>query len=576
MRNLSKFIVAAVLALMALAGTSPVMAQGQNPPSNQSFVAGKYVAKNYNYPGIQIAPGTNIPAGAGTIALYSGSIRLADGRTIVPFSAGGFNTQGQPGSYPAIPVYVGEGTTRELVTPTAVSGCYVGAPQGSCKITATFVNAHGQGETVTSGSQGIQEAINDAAYFGGGVVEVDASENFTFGGPNTVNSSLIAAIVMPNVVVADERSYATQYWVPQGGLTILPAPAVLTALTAVPSATPVGAFGTGTYFMCVAYVDIMGQEGPCSPTFSQAGLATGTFVFTPPVASPGAVGYTIYISLTGGTYQLAYEVPLVTQPTVQGSYPSANGVCVLTTIETVTPACAVTNASYGQIGTVATVSAITVSTSPIDPQVTTVSSTTVYVPNAGGRTTYAYVPGSHIGTPGMVAGTLPFTISAAPATVVPTVLGTLNLAPGIMNVVGRIIEVCGYATTTATASTIENIQFQWDAFGSNVAGKGVLIGNLTGTTTLVTAGHIGFCEDFEATVAGVTVTAGSIQTAGGVGEASGVDLIATNTVLGNTLTGSTALINLAGQARINVIYLHTTATDGAGYTLQDLTAKVIN
>src|ERR1700690_1257554 len=167
MRKLSSIVMAVVLALLPLAGT-PVMAQGQNPPSNQSYVAGRFVARNYNYTGVRIFSGNNA-AGAATITLSQASVRLLDGRTIVPFSAGGDNTQGQPGPFPAIPIYVGAGPTWELVTPTAVSGCYVGSPQGVCSITATFANAHGQGEVVTSGSYFIQEALNDAGYFGGGI-----------------------------------------------------------------------------------------------------------------------------------------------------------------------------------------------------------------------------------------------------------------------------------------------------------------------------------------------------------------------------------------------------------------------
>jgi hypothetical protein len=37
-----------------------------------------------------------------------------------------------------------------------------------------------------------------------------------------------------------------------------------------------------------------------------------------------------------------------------------------------------------------------------------------------------------------------------------------------------------------------------------------------------------------------------------------------------------ASLNLAGEARINVVYLHTTGTDGAGVILQDLTVEVLN
>lgn len=558
-------------AALSIAGSS-AWAQVNNPPSNQSFVAGHFVAKNYNYPPVQIAPGTNNAAGAATIALYQGSVRLADGRTIVPFSAGGFNIQGQPGAFPAIPITVGAGATKETVTPTAVSGCYVGAPQGSCKITATFSNAHGQGETVQSGSLGIQEAINDAAYFGGGIVEVDSSLALNYGNDATVQAAEAAALVMGNVSLQDDLNGPILVWNAQGGITTLGAPATLTATTVGfglnGANTTTGTYtGASTYHVSIAYVDLMGQEGPGSADFSGLTAGTGTtnqIGFAAPAASTGAVGYTIYISLAAGSYNLSYKVPLT------------SSICTLTQIEVTTAACAVTNAGYGQTGSTAQVSALTLSTSPIVPQSTVISTTSVYVPNAGGRTTYTYVPGSHMGTPAMVAGYTPFVISAAAGTTVPSVLGTINLPPGIMNYVGRTLEICGYATTTGSTSTIENIQFQWDSIGQNTAGKGVVIGNMTGTTTLATTGHISFCEDFMTTISGAGATAGSIQTAGGNGVVAGVDLVNTVAVMGNTLTGAAGSLNLASEARINIIYLHTTGTDGAGYTLQSVSAKVIN
>jgi hypothetical protein len=37
-----------------------------------------------------------------------------------------------------------------------------------------------------------------------------------------------------------------------------------------------------------------------------------------------------------------------------------------------------------------------------------------------------------------------------------------------------------------------------------------------------------------------------------------------------------ASLNLAGEARIHVVYLHTTGTDGAGVQLQNLTIKELD
>ena len=402
-----------------------------------------------------------------------------------------------------------------------------------------------------------------------GIVVVDGAAGAT-------SAMIVATTVQPGVAIEDTRAYAEQWWTPSNGAsTVLGTPTTLSAVTALPSATPVGAFGTGTYHMCIAYVDIMGQEGTCSADFSQAGLATGSFIFSPPAASTGAVGYTIYIGLTGGgVTNLDYKVPLVTQPTVVGAYPAGNGVCTLTTVETVTPACAVTNTTYGTVGSTATVTAITVNTSPINPETTIISTTSVYVPNPGGRTTYTYAPGSHVGTPGLVADELTFPIGAATGTTVPTVIGTMNLPPGFMNYVGRTLEVCGVAYGAgASTATIVNLQFQWDAFGQNTAGAGVKIGdmNLTMTGGL----HYSFCEDFQTTVAAATATGGSIIANGGylAGSAASQGVSGAGANIG---TAAVASLNLAEDARINIIYLHVTGTDGAGVTLQSLTAKVLN
>ena len=203
-------------------------------------------------------------------------------------------------------------------------------------------------------------------------------------------------------------------------------------MTALPSATPVGAFGTGTYHMCIAYVDIMGQEGTCSADFSQAGLATGSFIFSPPAASTGAVGYTIYIGLTGGgVTNLDYKVPLVTQPTAVGAYPAANGVCTLTTVETITPACAVTNTVYGTVGSTATVTAITLSTSPINPQTTVSRPLRSTFRILAGAQTYTYAPGIARWQPGLARQYACLPDHSSRATVVPTVVGTINFRPDL-------------------------------------------------------------------------------------------------------------------------------------------------
>lgn len=544
---------AVVLATILLVAGLASFAQNASP---QPIAGGYYYASQYNYGGSGAGSGIAPVAfrvtsgggatGAQTLTVGYGSM-FVNGRRFMPFNVNA-------------PIIV----DAETVTPSAVS-CSTPDVTNTCLITATFVSVHGAGSLIASGSFGLQEAINDAFASGGGFAVVDQVWQKA-GGTNTI---LTAAAPYATVSIEDRRSAAIQNWNPQGGLTTLAAPATLTAVTALPSATPVGAFGTGTYHMCIAYVDLLGQEGPCSADFSEAGLATGSFIFSAPAASTGAVGYTIYIGLTGGgVTNLNYKVPLT------------SSICTLTSLESITAACSVANTLYGQSGATATVIAITLNTSPIQPAITTVSTTAIYVPNAGGRTTYTYVPGSHLGTPGLVAAYLPFTISAADATTVPSVIGTMNIAPGFMNFVGRTIEVCGRATTTASTATIAHIQFQWDAFGQNTAGKGVAIGDLavTPVAAFSTTAVYTFCEDFMTTVSGASATAGSILPIGGFLATSGVSAAAAGQAAGTDAAslGAVASLNLASEARLNVIYVHTTGTDGAALTLQSLTAKVVN
>ena len=542
-------------------------AQAQQPVRS----GGQFVASNYGKWSATVFNGFT-GTGTQTMSMLYGYVTLPDGRPFVPFNV-------------RTPLSVDTGSNRETVTPTAVSGCAPLNPnQGVCQVTASFSNAHGNGTLVTSGDGGLQEAIEDAAQLGslsaGGVVLVDASSGIT-------NAQLAAAVPWDNVSILDTRFGTPQYWTPLGGSTVLAAPATLTNSTAgfgVNGANFTGGAYTGnnTYIACIAYVDVMGQEGPCSATFTIAtsgSASTDQIGFTAPAASTGAVGYTIYITLNGGSYTSAYKVPLVTQPSAVGAYPASNGVCTLTTVETVTPACAVTNNTYGSVGSGAVVSALTLNTSQIEPQTTVISTTSIYVPQPGGRTTYTFAPGQ-LANGATISKALAFSIGAAAATTVPDVIGTINLAPGAMNIVGKTLRVCGIATTTASTATIVDIQFQWDANGQNTAGKGVLIGDLTATPSaaLATAGHATFCQDFMTTVTSASATGGTIQEVNGFGAVGGLTLIGTG-ALSDSLAGASAggvgSLNLADAARINVIYLHTTGTDGAGWTLQNLTAQVL-
>jgi hypothetical protein len=539
------------------------------PVAQPSRVGGTFYAAQYaQWDRITVAQG-NSTTGSATITLQWGSAVLPDGREISPFAV-------------TAPIIVGTGATRETVTPTAVSSCYKGRQSVNyqiCQITASFSNTHGAGEQVFSGSFGLQEAINDAYQVGavggsassGGEVVVDSQ----WTGLGGTNSTIAAAIPYQGVVLADFRS-AQQAWTPRPSTTsFIATPTTLTATTVgfgLNGANTTGGTYTGasTYHVCVAYVDIAGNEGACSADFSGLTAGTGTtnqIGFSAPAASTGAVGYTVYISLAGGSYALAYQVPLT------------SSVCTLTTIETITPACAVTNATYGQTGSAAIVSALTVNTSPLALQLGGTNNQ-LGTGNSGAHTTYAYAPSGFTG--GYVLGAnVAYTATAGgAASTNPVVMATVPVPAGFMNFVGRTIRVCAkMKQTIANSPTIENWQVYWDGAGSDSAGSPVQIANINGTATFTNVAYNGsFCESFTTTVSGSGVTAGSII--GGANVASmGIASAPTNLVtMLDTLNSATASLNLAGgggfTSRLHIVTNHTTGADGASQVLS-LTVEVL-
>jgi hypothetical protein len=480
-----------------------------------------------------------------------------------------------------MPIVIND-ANAEQVTPTAVSfgacpagNIGVGGSSQCVTITASFTYTHGAGAypTVSDATYGAQTAANYLWATGGGNVEVDStwagkvSTNPT-GSYASASAALAAMIPYSNVGIVDYRNGFAQGWQPtQSVATIIAAPTTLTSTTVgfgLNGANTTGGTytGTSTYYYCVAYVDPMGNEGPCSATFSAATAGTGStnqIGFAAPAASPGAVGYVPYISLASGSYNLTYQVPVTST------------VCTMTKVQTVTPACAVTNTTYLQTGSNAVVSALTVNTAPLHLLKTTASTTSAYIGTPSGRTAYAYAPVGTVSAQGLTYSQQAFTVATAAATTVPAVIATIPVPTGDMNFPGRTLCVEGQATeaTAGSTATVQNFEFLWDAAGSNTTGAPVIIGDLQLTATLVTANadNWSFHECFQTTVSGSSVTAGSIQPFGG-------QLISTYGagVLGNAGTevnvSAIGSLNLAGTGgntqRLHVVWLHTTATDGAG------------
>jgi hypothetical protein len=91
---------------------------------------------------------------------------------------------------------------RETVTPSAVTTDGL----GNLLITATFTYSHMAGDTVRSGTFGLQEALNAVSGFGGGIVVIDGPWA-KLGGTQAIFE---AATVPANVSIEDLRSGGEQ------------------------------------------------------------------------------------------------------------------------------------------------------------------------------------------------------------------------------------------------------------------------------------------------------------------------------------------------------------------------------
>lgn len=591
--KLSTRIIATLLCVLtALLPVTPAMAQNatanSSPGSIISFGFGKFVANSYNNYGgdfaSQIFQG-NATTGSSTITIRGGYVNLRDGRSIVPYAVG-------------VPFVIND-AAPELITPTAVSGCYKAQGMNqdailvTCSITASFVSLHGTGSTITSATGGAAEAVNDAFNQGGGVVVLAPGwkglvNTSCTGCATSPTAALQSILVYPNVSLEDDQAGPPIYWNPTpAAATSFTAPSALTSATAFSSLTVAGSasYAGGTIHVRWAPVDIMGNEGPVSADYSFTDTSAKAIQFTAPPATTGAVGWIPYIGLESGAANNEYQVALVTQPTVIGIAPVAiAGLCILTTIETVTPACAIANTAYGQTGSGAVVAAYPVVTSP--QAVGTggqdgSAPTSYYVGNTNSRTVYQYQPGATVGTPLIERSSNPFHITTAAASTVPQILGTLTIPTGFMNYIGRSIRVCGLAySTTQGASTVVAIKFEWDAQGSDVTtGLPVILGGplVTNTLTTGTVASFSFCQDLTTTVASASATGGSIRAVNGYLIESALNTGATPAAGPSdiNMTGAVGSLNLAEAARIQIVMVQTTSSTAVPQLL-NLTVQILN
>ena len=584
---MKKFVsIALTIAFAVGLGFFPALppVHAQQAGSTLSRVAGRYVASNYALWRGSVVAGIN--AAATAAITVTNPPALPDGRNFIPYVVGE-------------PLNV-DGDTETLTAVAAVT-CPSNAvgSAGCSQVTAAWAAAHPGGTNdVASGTYGLQEAIDDAAGYAnggttgyGGIVVVD--------NPSITNAIISAALPFATVSIEDDRQGPPQFWnLAPANTTVLTTPTALTAAAACTASaqacsdpTVVGsASWGGTVYVAISCVDVMGQESIASTTISWTSVASKAIDIGNPAAVTGCVGWKPYLSLSGGSYALAYDIPLLTQPTVLLAIPVSASVCVLTTIETITPACAIKNATYGEAASTtgagtgasglfkggAVVTGYPVVTSELAPNLDSASAQSLN-PSNGGMQSYAYVPSSRVGIPGIVSSYMSFPITTAAQTLIGQVMGTIDLPANFMNYAGRTIEICGMMSKTGTvADTITNIQLWWDAEGSNVtAGTAVQLSNIQDTATLTAAANFTFCQDITTTVASASATGGTIVPGPGWDTFSQTAAGTIHFASTNNLFAAVGSLNLALPARIEIVYNHTTGTDGAGVVLLNPTIKIL-
>ena len=148
------FVSICLLAGVAFTQQTPVPT-----PNVQSSFDGVYYAPNFGKWQLQVA--NTIAASGTSIIVNAGYTTTPDGIQFVPFAV-------------KEKINVGTGSTAEIATISAVTGCNQLAAPGTtavCTLTVgALSNAHGIGEPITSADNGIIEATAYASQTGGGNV----------------------------------------------------------------------------------------------------------------------------------------------------------------------------------------------------------------------------------------------------------------------------------------------------------------------------------------------------------------------------------------------------------------------
>lgn len=451
---------------------SPVAdAQVGNVIAQPTRSAGKFFAASYGRYVLHTV--SNTAAGAGSIQVdvglptVNGSVNVSDSRFLNVFQA------------PFPPLLVDQGTPQESVTPTGVANC--NSPYSNnlstgnvpiCTVSGTFNNAHGANANVISGSLGAQEAVNDAQASGGGVVVLDQAWQALVAGQNLNANTIIAALVpFQSVVIEDDRGPAPVFLAPRATGTTALASGSAPVLTI----TGTGGLTSGAYRVEYQYVDAMGQLGTTSTESAQTGTTTIVNFSAAPAASTGAVGYVVNLTAAAGGANSETNFPLT----------SAN--CTLTKIETIIPACALTNTTYGQTGSAFTSGA---SANNATSTFKGIGAGTATDTSSITRTVYAYQPVGY-NFPAQVVNLVAGATTQAAGTGTYEV-ASWNLPANFFNFVGRRYKLHfdGHYTSAANSGTV-TVNAYYGPYNNSDTKLVAVVGTaVSGTTQALLSGDV--------------------------------------------------------------------------------------
>lgn len=535
------------LALALLALLVPLLASAQSSNPLPAF-EGKYVATDYNYGG----GGTNTPSAlvidSGGSGIGSQTYTLRVNAEIILPRLGGRKFMPLATNAPIL-------IDGDPVTPSAVS-CSTPEQPGTCSFTATVAAVHGAGSRITSGTFGLQEAINDASQSGSGRVLVDqlwAKSGGTLAILQAANYKLDATFE-PNPVITEDVRKGLSYWYGTPGTTLITTPTALSNASTLTTSTTGGTIATGsTPRFCVTAVDQFGGETACSAdaaagaTLVDGAGSTNSYTITAAgvPAATGIVGYRLYVSASGGATQTETLATSITCGVAATLSPLADTCGPAGTI-TLTALPATTNAGPPQ-GTSGAATALS-------------SAHTTVVAKQSGQPP-AMLPFNDTA----IAGYWPVTVTSATTLAAGfDVMGELPYPAGFFNTLGATYRICGGGVTTPSAATVAGtwairIGPRENSAGTSGEVIAVPFGMVASRQWTAALSHFDFCTDVTTTTTGATGVVEGAASKFCVVVAAGDDGAGVDTCVGAFNAASTAT-DLTVQGVVQVSYVQTAAS----------------